>query len=107
MIDKRSSIFLSLFIATLNIFDGIATHFGLLFNKIEEFNPIMNILWASSPILFLAVKITLSFFIYLLTYLVCLKSSEQFQMLFNYCLKGLFVIYLAIFGLHMYWITLI
>ncbi|MGE6517500.1 DUF5658 family protein [Lysinibacillus sphaericus] len=107
IIRKPNIISLSLVIAILNIFDGFATHYGLTLNKIEELNPIMKLLWVTSPTLFLLVKIMLSSFISCLSYLVDRKSGERFQKFFFNCLIGIFVIYLGIVGLHMLWLTML
>jgi len=96
-----------LLISLLNIFDGFATHFGLLHNQIEELNPIMNVLWVSSPALFLAVKMLLSFSLSYFSYLVYKLSGLHFQKLYALCLAGILIIYLGIFGLHLYWLTIL
>ncbi|WP_153062960.1 DUF5658 family protein [Lysinibacillus parviboronicapiens] len=107
IIFKCNILFLGLLIAILNIFDGFATHYGLMLNKIEELNPIMDVLWVLSPTLFLVVKIMLSYSITALSYLVYRKSGERFKNLFSMCLTGLLIIYLGVFGLHIYWLTLL
>ncbi|MGN4125699.1 DUF5658 family protein [Lysinibacillus sphaericus] len=106
-IRKPNMMSLSLVIAILNIFDGFATHYGLTLNIIEELNPIMKLLWFTSPTLFLLVKIMLSYVISCLSYLVDRRSGERFQKFFFNCLVGLFVIYLGIGGLHMLWLTML
>ncbi|UED81852.1 DUF5658 family protein [Lysinibacillus sp. CD3-6] len=94
-------------ISLLNIFDGFATHFGLLHNKIEESNPIMHCLWMSSPALFLTVKMMLSISISYLSYLVYKLSSTRFRKLYTTCLLGIFILYLAIFSIHLYWLIVL
>ena len=42
--DKINVVYLSWFIVTLNIFDGVLTAYGLKEGKIEELNPIMRFL---------------------------------------------------------------
>ncbi|WP_369435939.1 DUF5658 family protein [Lysinibacillus fusiformis] len=91
----------------MNIFDGFATHYGLMLHIIEELNPMMDFLWMTSPILFLVMKMMLSYFLSALSYLIYHKSSERFQKLFSICLIGLLIIYLGIFALHMYWLTML
>ncbi|MGE7839499.1 DUF5658 family protein [Lysinibacillus sp. NPDC093712] len=100
-------ILLSLVISFLNIFDGIATHFGLLHNKIEELNPIMDFLWVSSHALFLTVKMMLSLSISYLSYLVYRLSGTRFQKLYTICLSGILILYLAIFSIHLYWLIVL
>ncbi len=107
MIRKPNIMVLSLLIAMLNIFDGFATHYGLMLHIIEELNPIMDFLWVTSPTMFLVVKMMLSYLISALSYLVYRKSGERFQKLFSFCLEWLLIIYLGIFALHMYWLTML
>ncbi|MEK4229827.1 DUF5658 family protein [Solibacillus sp. FSL H8-0538] len=99
--------YVSLLVASLNIFDGFVTHYGLKKNEIEEFNPFMDLLWATSPILFLCVKIALSMLILLTSYFVYKKSAEQFQKIFSIILIGTFSMYLGIFGVHLFWLSLL
>lgn len=96
---------LSLLISLFNILDGIATHFGLLHNKIEELNPIMQVLWVSSPALFLTVKISLSLSISYLSYFIYRLSGRRFQQLYTISLAAIFMLYTFILCLHLYWLT--
>ncbi len=48
------------YIAILNVLDAGFTFFGLHYSIIEEANPLMNKLFAASPLLFLMIKIGLS-----------------------------------------------
>lgn len=41
---------LSLLVAILNIFDGIATHYGLMNNFIKEINPLMRFFFEAKSI---------------------------------------------------------
>lgn len=55
-----------LYLALLNLFDGVATMIGLHFFYIEESNPLMNILYEIHPLLFLLLKILLSSLLFIL-----------------------------------------
>ena len=91
----------------INLFDGIATNYGLMNNMIEELNPLMRFFAATSPILFIGIKTVLSILILFASYLVYKKSKEKFQMLFLYSLVGVSVMYLGIFGMHIFWLSLL
>ncbi|MFJ7667203.1 DUF5658 family protein [Lysinibacillus sp. NPDC097195] len=101
----RCIILLSILISVFNILDGVATHFGLLYNKIDELNPLMRFLWVLSPSLFLAVKIALSLSISYLSYLIYRLSGRRFQQLYTISLATIFVLYSLILSLHLYWLT--
>jgi len=98
-------ILLSFLISLLNILDGVATYFGLLHNKIDELNPLMNLLWVSSPALFLSVKISLSLSVSYLSYLIYRLSGRHFQQLYMISLAVILVLYSIILSLHLYWLT--
>ncbi|MBP2241849.1 putative membrane protein YqjE [Cytobacillus eiseniae] len=48
------------YLALLNVADGTLTFFGLQYSLMEESNPLMNHLYAFSPLLFLGYKFLLS-----------------------------------------------
>jgi len=56
--------YIFLYLSILNLVDGIVTFIGLEFALIEEGNPLMAQLYGESPILFLALKVFLSAFLY-------------------------------------------
>lgn len=97
----------SVLVAFLNLFDGIATNYGLMNNMIEELNPLMRFFAATSPILFIGIKTVLSILILFASYLVYKKSKAKFQILFLYSLVGVSVMYLGIFGMHIFWLSLL
>lgn len=97
----------SVLVAFLNLFDGIATNYGLMNNMIEELNPLMRFFAATSPILFIGIKTVLSILILFASYLVYKKSKAKFQILFLYSLVGVSVMYLGIFGMHIFGLSLL
>lgn len=107
MKNKRNLLFCSVFIAFLNLFDGIATHYGINHNIIEELNPLMNFLMVISPLLFLCIKVLLSIMLLCLSYWVYQKSKTTFQTLYLYSLVGVSVMYTAICCMHLVWLSLL
>lgn len=105
MKNKRIIIVFSLIVAGLNLFDGLATHYGLMNKMIEELNPLMAFLMTISPFLFLCMKIVLSILILCASYLVYKRSQAKFQKLFLYSLVGVSVIYIGIFCMHIFWLS--
>ncbi|MEO4052004.1 DUF5658 family protein [Solibacillus sp. CAU 1738] len=106
---KNNSIIMdySLLVAMLNLFDGIATNYGLMNNIIEESNPIMAFFASLSPILFVCIKIILSLLIILVSYLVYKKSTARFQKLFFISLLGVCGIYVGISCMHIFWLSIL
>lgn len=92
-------------IAMLNLFDGLATHYGLTYAAIEEGNPVMAKVWETSPSLFLAVKIGLSVLIVYVSGLLSRKSGATFQKVYGIVLTGVSWLYGVICFLHLVWIT--
>lgn len=107
MKNKRILLYCSIFIALLNLFDGLATHYGINHNLIEELNPLMNFFMALSPLLFLCIKILLSIMLLCLSYWVYQKSKATFQTLYLYSLVGVSVMYTAICCMHLFWLSLL
>lgn len=107
MKNKRVILFCSVFVALLNLFDGIATHYGIRHNSIEELNPLMNFFMAISPLLFLCIKVVLSILLLCVSYWVYQKSKATFQKLFLYSLVGVSVMYIGIFCVHIFWLSLL
>lgn len=91
---------LTIWIAFLNIFDGVATYLGIINKIIEEVNPIMRYCWELSPVFFIFVKLIMSFLIYLVGF----KVPER-----RY-LKVMLIIVLSIYiGLaiyHLFWFNM-
>lgn len=100
---KTMLIYLGLFVALLNLFDGFATNYGMTNNFIEELNPLMDALM-TTPILFLSLKTALSILILFVTYLVSKHCVASFQKLFLSSLICVSFIYTGIFGLHLIWL---
>ncbi|PGT87606.1 MULTISPECIES: DUF5658 family protein [Bacillaceae] len=58
-----------LYLALLNIVDGILTYIGLTMNIIDEANPVMKSLFIMKPMYFIVFKFTLSILLSLIVYL--------------------------------------
>ncbi|WP_413368340.1 DUF5658 family protein [Lysinibacillus sp. 3P01SB] len=95
---------LSCIIAVLNVFDGLATHYGLKNALIIEANPIMDFLWKNSPSLFLLAKIGLSALILYVSLHILKKSGAAFRKLYTFLLAGVSGLYAGILCLHIVWI---
>lgn len=94
-------------IAVLNLFDGIATNYGLMKKLIEEMNPMMDLIISIHPALFMALKVCLSLLILFVSYRVYTKSKVYFQRLYLLTLVGVFCLYFGICGVHLYWLSLL
>lgn len=105
MRNKINVVYLSWFIAMLNIFDGVLTAYGLKEGKIEELNPIMRFLWVTSPPLFLALKFSLSVLVVITSIVVYKKSNKAFQGVYSILLVVVCFVYVGIFVLHMMWLS--
>lgn len=104
---KINIMYFSILIAALNIFDGWATHYGLEKKQIEEFNPLMDFLWFTNPLLFLSIKFSLSLIILLISYFIYIKSEEKFQQFFSMALMGMLGLYVGVCSIHLYWLSLL
>ena len=105
MRNKINVVYLSWFIAILNVFDGVLTAYGLKEGKIEELNPIMRFLWVTSPPLFLVLKFSLSVLVVVISIVVYKKSRKTFYDVYSVLLVGVCFVYLGIFVLHMVWLS--
>ena len=94
-------------IAFLNLFDGIATNYGLMKKFIEEMNPFMDFLISLNPALFLALKVGLSLLILFVSYRVYAHSKLYFQRFYLLTLVGVFCLYFGICSVHLYWLSLL
>lgn len=103
--NKINVVYLSWFIAALNVFDGVITAYGLKEGKIEELNPIMRFLWVTNPSLFLALKFSLSVLIVIISIVVYKKSRKTFYGVYSVLLVGVCCVYIGIFVLHMTWLS--
>ena len=103
--NKINFIYLSWLIAALNIFDGVTTAYGLKEGAIEELNPIMDFLWMVSPVLFLALKFSLSVMVVIISISVYKKGSKTFQGVYSVLLVGVCCVYFGIFFLHIMWLS--
>jgi hypothetical protein len=96
-------VFLFIYLAVLNILDGIVTFMGLTFGKIEEANPIMNLLFETSPGLFLGIKIGLS----LLLILIYINLKILNASIVKSLLLISSILYSVVCFQHYYWLTLV
>jgi hypothetical protein len=95
---------LSWIAALLNIFDGLATHYGLKNALIKEANPVMDLLWKNNPSLFLLTKILLSVLILFISLYIFKKSKAAFRKLYTLLLACVCSLYAGIMFLHILWI---
>ncbi|NLP51689.1 DUF5658 family protein [Bacillus sp. RO1] len=84
----------------LNIFDGVATYFGLHFQLINEGNPLMKSLYETSPALFLLFKLGVSA---ILLFFIKNNLKLKSALLKVVCLTAVCGYSLVTF-LHIYWI---
>lgn len=105
MRNKINVVYLSWFIAILNVFDGVLTAYGLREGKIEELNPIMRFLWVTSPALFLALKFSLSVLVVIISIVIYKKSRKTFLGVYSVLLVVVCFVYVGIFVLHMMWLS--
>ncbi|SOC08686.1 hypothetical protein SAMN05880501_105123 [Ureibacillus xyleni] len=102
---KSWVVLLGVLVALLNVFDGIATNFGLMNDFIDELNPIMNSIFSASPVFFVCLKLGLSLLIIYVSFLVYKNSKDAFQNIYIIALVGVSCMYVGIFGLHVFWIS--
>jgi hypothetical protein len=93
---------LVIYLAIINVFDGIATFYGLTNGLIEESNPLMAMVYENHPLLFLAVKIVLS--LLLIGILTIVRTSHSF--LLNKLILCSAILYTLVCFKHYYWISL-
>ena len=96
---------LSWMIAILNIFDGLATYYGLANKMMEEANPVMDLLWKTNPLFFLGAKVSLSLLIIYVSSGVFQKSGQAFRRLYGIVLAGVLCLYVGVLFLHMTWMA--
>lgn len=89
-----------LVLAAFNLFDTMFTYYGLSRGLVTEANPLMNIIWSSHPLLFLAIKILLSLFVILIAFKVEFKR-KTFTSYLCWIANGL---YGMITCFHLFWI---
>lgn len=91
------------YLAVLNLLDAFLTYYGLRNSYITEANPLMNSLYEAHPFLFMMVKLTLSFLLYVLSLYITPHPA--------YWIKGISVVacacYTFICLLHGYWLVLV
>ncbi|MDN4494087.1 DUF5658 family protein [Ureibacillus aquaedulcis] len=105
--NKKNIILFGISIAFLNLFDGIATNYGLMKEFIEEMNPVMDFIISFNPALFLVLKTGLSLLILFVSYSVYKNSKVHFQKLYLISLVGVFCLYAGICSMHLYWLSLL
>lgn len=93
-------VYLFHYLSILNLIDGVITFFGLEYSIIGEMNPIMDQLYQLHPFLFISVKLTLSFFLYLFIFFKQVPNSKSAKAV-TYFASGL---YTVIFFLHSFWV---
>ncbi|WP_077618777.1 DUF5658 family protein [Bacillus sinesaloumensis] len=93
--------FVFTFLASLNLFDALITHFGILGNHISEANPLMYTVYEIHPLLFLTIKLMLSLFLIALIFIIRFPVSKLIRSL-SYVATALYV---YVFFLHGYWIS--
>ena len=93
--------FLFYYLLILNLGDGLITYLGLSQELIEEANPVMSYLYGVHPLLFLGLKATLSFLLYLFIFKDNLPTKRW--------IKGITflaaVIYTIAFFMHIHWLS--
>ncbi len=94
-----------IFISLLNLFDGLATYYGYIYNLINELNPLMDYILNVSPEFFLLFKFLVSIVIVIISYAVYYKSNERFQRPFLLSLVGVSVLYIGISIMHIFWLS--
>lgn len=87
-------------LVVLNLFDALATFFGLRLNLIEEANPVMSSLYQRDPYLFLMVK---GMFSIMLIFLILYRKPIR-SLLVRYLSFAALAGYCMIAGIHMMWI---
>lgn len=102
---KEHILYLGVSIAFLNLFDAIATNYGVSAKLIEEMNPLMNQIISYNPGLFISTKTALTLLILLVSYWIYAKSKASFQKMYLVSLAGVFCLYCGVCGLHVYWLT--
>jgi hypothetical protein len=88
------------YLALLNIADGVLTHIGLSQSLIEEANPIMNALYIIDPFLFLGVKLSFSFILYMFIFYDKIPTKQWFTSLTSIAV----FVYTCTFLLHSVWL---
>ncbi|MEH7342883.1 DUF5658 family protein [Bacillus sp. JJ1532] len=89
-----------LYLALLNLYDGIVTFFGIQFSLIEESNPIMNALFQTNPYYFLGYKVILSAALFMFLFI---KKLPRKKIVNNLALTAT-GLYTIVFVIHAIWI---
>ncbi|TYR75249.1 hypothetical protein FZC79_10820 [Rossellomorea vietnamensis] len=87
-------------LAALNIIDAIVTAIGIENAYIQEANPLMDLLYTTHPVFFIALKILLSLMVYTLIFFDKIPSKKWFSSI-TYTAVTL---YSLIFLLHGTWV---
>lgn len=97
--------FYLIFLSILNLIDMLCTYIGLKLNLIEESNPLMDFLYKKNEFYFLFIKTMLSVCIfYIIFYLD--KNKEKLNKFIGFSFKLVTLLYIIIFLIHIFWITL-
>lgn len=91
---------LFMLLSLFNLADGLFTYIGLRLQLISESNPLMEMIWNISPILFLFCKVILSFLLFCISMLFITKYQKTWTCVLIIPLS----IYGSIMLLHFAWI---
>jgi hypothetical protein len=91
------------YISLLNLFDALVTYYGLENGLISEMNPFMEKVYQTNSSLFILMKLSLSFFLYLFILFKVVPSSRLVKG-FAFVASGMYTI---VFGLHCFWLFLL
>ncbi|WP_432806605.1 DUF5658 family protein [Mesobacillus maritimus] len=90
------------YLSLLNLVDAVVTYYGLQNAFITELNPMMDRLYQIHPVLFMAIKISLSVFLYIFIVFRRVPTSRM--------IKGMTTLasgfYTIVFALHCWWLFL-
>jgi hypothetical protein len=95
----KQFIFLGFLLVILNALDGIFTYIGLITEQIEEANPLLSGL---DPIILLGLKLLCSAFLF---YFLMNPKYIPFKKFFFPVLVIVNIVYLAILGIHIFWVS--
>lgn len=93
-------------IALWNLIDGVLTAIGLHNEYIEEDNPLMALLWETSPALFISFKLLCSFMALAIAR-TFYKRKIKGSLILKVCVIFAFLSYFCIMILHIIWISIL
>jgi len=89
---------LTAFLIAGNTIDALLTHLGLQSGAITEANPFMDVIYETSPYLFLFLKLCLPLLLLLLVTKLPVQSRPV-----HVCLAAACVVYVLVLSLHGFW----